>query len=62
MRSLGARSVDRWLWFVPRYLPGGLSPYVPGQSGYKRLWAALPLINHLIRTMATDADLWTKPV
>lgn len=46
----------------PRYLPGGLSPYVAGQSGYKRLRAALPLIKHLIRTMATHADLWAKPV
>jgi hypothetical protein len=35
---------------------------VAGQSGYKRLRAALPLIKHLIRTMATHADLWAKPV
>jgi Transposase DDE domain len=59
---LGVRSEARWLRFVPRHLPSAF-PYLPGQSGYnKRLRAALPLIKRLIRTLATDTDLWTDPV
>jgi hypothetical protein len=59
---LGVRSEARWLRFVPRALPGAFR-YLPGQSGYnKRLRNALPLIKHLIRTLAADTDLWTDPV
>lgn len=55
---LGVRSEARWLRFVPRHLPGAF-PYLPGQSGYnKRLRSALPLVNRLIRMLATDTDLW----
>jgi hypothetical protein len=56
---LGVRSEARWLRFVPRHLPGAF-PYLPQQSGYnKRLRAAVPLLKHLIRLLATDTDLWS---
>jgi hypothetical protein len=58
---LGVRSEARWLRFVPRHLPGAF-PYLPQQSGYnKRLRAAVPLLKHLIRLLATDTDLWSDP-
>jgi hypothetical protein len=58
---LGVRSEARWLQFVPRALPAAF-PYLPGQSGYnKRLRAAVPLIKHLTRVLAVDADLWSDP-
>ena len=48
--------------WCPGPLPGAF-PYLPGQSGYnKRLRAALPLLQRLIRVLATDTDLWTDPV
>jgi hypothetical protein len=59
---LGIRSEARWLRFVPRGLPGAF-PYLPGQSGYnKRLRAALPVVQRLIRVLAADTDLWSDTV
>lgn len=59
---LGIRSEARWLRFVPVHLPGAF-PYLPGQSGYnKRLRTALPLLQHAIRALARDTDLWADPV
>ncbi|MEX5721918.1 IS982 family transposase, partial [Geodermatophilus sp. WL48A] len=59
---LGVRSEARWLRLVPAALPGAFS-YLPGQSGYnKRLRAALPQLNRLIRMLAADTDLWTDSV
>jgi hypothetical protein len=59
---LGVRSESRWLRLVPAALPGAF-PYLPGQSGYnKRLRAALPLLQRLIRVLAADTDLWADPV
>lgn len=56
---LGIRSEARWLRFLPRHLPGAF-PYLPKQSGYnKRLRAAVPLLNRIIRMLAVDTDLWT---
>jgi hypothetical protein len=58
----GVRSEARWLRLVPAALPGAF-PYVPGRSGYnKRLRAAWPLLQQLIREPAIDTDLWTDPV
>jgi hypothetical protein len=58
---LGVRSEARWLRFVPRHLPGAF-PYLPAQSGYnKRLRNALPLLQHAIRALAHDTDLWNDP-
>src|SRR4051794_36412859 len=59
---LGVRSEARWLRLVPAALPGAF-PYLPGQCGYnKRLRAALPLLNRMIRVLAADTDLWAYPV
>jgi hypothetical protein len=59
---LEVHSEARWLRLVPAALPGAF-PYLPGQSGYnKRLRHALPLVNRVIRDLATDTDLWTDPV
>src|SRR3954466_15204975 len=59
---LGVHSEARWLRLVPTALPGAF-PYLPGQSGYnKRLRGALPLLQRLIRALASDTDLWTDPV
>ena len=59
---LGVHSEARWLRLVPAALPGAF-PYLPGQSGYnKRLRAALPLLQRVIRMLAADTDLWTDPV
>ncbi|HEX2072569.1 MAG TPA: IS982 family transposase [Geodermatophilus sp.] len=59
---LGVRSEARWLRLVPAALPGAF-PYLPGQSGYhKRLRGALPLLQRLIRVLASDTDLWADPV
>jgi hypothetical protein len=59
---LGVHSEARWLRLVPAALPGAC-PYLPGQSGYnKRLRAALPQLQRLIRVLAADTDLWTDPV
>ncbi|WP_448624501.1 IS982 family transposase [Geodermatophilus sp. URMC 64] len=59
---LAVHSEARWLRLVPEALPGAF-PYLPGQSGYnKRLRAALPLLNRVIRDLASDTDLWADPV
>jgi Transposase DDE domain len=59
---LGVHSEARWLRAVPAAVPGAF-PYLPGQSGYnKRLRAALPLLQRLIRVLAADTDLWGDPV
>jgi hypothetical protein len=59
---LGIRSEARWLRFVPAHLPGAF-PYLPAQAGYnKRLRAALPLIQRMIRWLAADTDLWDDTV
>ncbi|CAN5917785.1 IS982 family transposase [soil metagenome] len=60
---LGFTSEARWLRHARRNLMH-LFPYLPGQSGYnKRLRAALPQLNTLIRVVASDtaaffADVW----
>src|SRR3954463_16797323 len=59
---LGVRSEARWLGAGHPALPGAF-PYLPGQYGYnKRLRAALPLLQRLIRVLAADTDLWADPV
>jgi hypothetical protein len=59
---LGIHSEACWLRLVPTALPGAF-PYLPGQSGYnKRLRAALPQLQRLIRALAADTDLWADPV
>lgn len=53
---LGYRSEARWLRFARKRLVG-LFPYLPQQSGYdKRLRAALPLAQRVIRELAMDSD------
>jgi hypothetical protein len=55
---LGHRSEARWLRFARKHLTG-MFPYLPQQSGYdKRLRSALPLVQRMIRELATDNDLW----
>jgi hypothetical protein len=59
---LGYRSEARWLRYARKHL-AGMFPYLPGQSGYnKRLRAALPLVNRVIRDLARDTDFWTDSV
>ena len=59
---LGVHSEARWLRLIPQRLPGAF-PYLPGQSGYnKRLRAALPQLNRVIRMLAADTNLWADPV
>lgn len=55
---LGCSSERRWLRVVRSRL-GHLFPYVPAQPGYnKRLRAAAPAIQLVIRALATDAPSW----
>lgn len=55
---LNIRSERRWLRYMGKHLRH-LFPYQPKQSGYnKRLRAALPLVKHTIRMLATDTDFW----
>jgi hypothetical protein len=59
---LGFCSEARWLRYADRHLRQ-LFPYLPGQSGYnKRLRAAVGLIGHAIRAIASDTMLWTDDV
>jgi hypothetical protein len=52
----------RWLRFVGQRL-GALFPYRPKRPGYdKRLRAALPLVNRVIRLLAGDTDFWADTV
>jgi hypothetical protein len=51
----------RWLRAAQHHI-GHLFPYLPKQSGYnKRLRAALPLIQRMIRLLAQDTDFWFDP-
>jgi hypothetical protein len=55
---LGYHSEARWLRAVRKRLPG-MFPHLPQQPGYnKRLRAARPLINRMIRVLAFDTDFW----
>ncbi len=58
---LGFVSEAHWLRFARRHLAAEF-PYLPGQSGYKRLRAANTLISRFIRTLARDTDLWHDDV
>ncbi len=59
---LGFHSEARWLRFARERL-AALFPYLPQRSGYnKRLRAALPLVQRMIRELATDSDFWTDTV
>jgi len=51
----------RWLRAAQHRI-GHLFPYLPKQSDYnKRLRAALPLIQRMIRLLAQDTDFWFDP-
>lgn len=55
---LGCGSERHWIR-AARKLIGHLFPYLPRQSGYnKRLRAALPLVQRMIRLLAFDTDYW----
>jgi len=51
----------RWLRAAAHHI-GHLFPYLPKQSDYnKRLRAALPLLQRMIRLLAFDTDFWFDP-
>jgi hypothetical protein len=55
---LGHGSERHWIRAARKQI-GHLFPYLPNQSGYnKRLRAALPLIQRMIRLLAFDTDYW----
>jgi hypothetical protein len=58
---LGYVSEARWLGYARTHLRD-LFPYLPGQSGNKRLRAAFPLLRYLVRALAADTDLWSDTV
>ncbi len=55
---LGHDSERHWIRAARKQI-GHLFPYLPNQPGYnKRLRAALPLIQRMIRLLAFDTDFW----
>jgi len=55
---LGHDSERGWIRAARQQI-GHLFPYLPDQSGYnKRLRAALPLVQRMIRLLAFDTDYW----
>lgn len=59
---LGFHSEARWLRFATTHLRG-MFPHLPQRPAYnKRLRAAWPLLQHAIRLLAADCDLWADPV
>jgi hypothetical protein len=55
---LGHHSERRWIRAARKQI-GHLFPYLPDQPGYnKRLRAALPLVQRVIRLLAFDTDYW----
>lgn len=59
---LGHHKEARWIRHARAHLTH-LFPYIPKQPGYnKRLRTLGAQINHLIRVLALDTDLWQHPV
>ena len=59
---LGHNKEAKWVRYARKHLTY-LFPYIPKQPGYnKRMRLLAPQIQHAIRLLARDTDLWSHPV
>lgn len=59
---LGHHKEAQWVRYARKHLTY-LFPYIPKQPGYnKRLRLLTPQIQHCVRLLARDTDLWSHPV